>query len=512
LNLRLSKGQLLLISVSLLALCVYAVLIAVFPDSFTGLFYGFLTAFTLFAFGACLWRAWHCPLGMKAQWLLLGAGLLSWAVAHVMSATAEYLYHSSFTTATIEDFFYFFYGIPLLLAISMPEKGEASLTFFLLDILQAVAAGYLAYVALFGVLPFTGIPMRPISAFSVLLVYDVENLILAILATVRLVVGARASVERRFFQILTVYLWVYIVCITFFNHVLVGTQIGAHYPTLTDILTTLACIPIVTLALATILLAVPAKRTLASAEKTPLALFVDNAWPIFLGMALITLCAVVAQQHLRLALGFIFGGFVVYGIRAAMLQSRIQQTRIALEKANGRLEELAMQDGLTGIANRRCFDQRFEFEWSRAHRSERPLSLLLIDVDRFKQLNDSQGHIAGDECLQSLASALRDVLHRPADLLARYGGDEFVALLPETDATGAVRVASLMKEAFAAHPWSLNAANPPMTISIGCSSWDSRHISTAEGLVEAADKALYQAKQQGRNRVEFVETQPTTMQ
>jgi diguanylate cyclase (GGDEF)-like protein len=512
LNLRLSKGQILLIVVSLAALCAYAVLIAIFPDSFTGLFYGFLTAFTLLAFGACLWRAWHCPPGMKTQWLLLSAGMLSWAVAHVMSATAEYLYHSSFTTATVEDFFYFFYGIPLLLAISMPEKGETSLVLSLLDVIQAVAAGYLAYVALFRVLPFTGIPIRPISAFSVLIIYDAENLILAILATVRLAVGARGSVERRFFQILSGYLWVYIVCITFFNHVLVNGPIGTSHPTLTNILAALACVPTLTLALAAVLLATPARRTLEPEEKTALALLIYNSRPIFLGLALVTLCAVIARQHLLLALGFIFGAFVLYGIRSALLQSRIQQTRSALEKANGLLEELAMQDGLTGIANRRCFNQRFEAEWSRAHRLERPLSLLLIDLDHLKQLNDGHGHVAGDECLQSLSAALRGVLRRPGDLLARYGGDEFVALLPETDAAGAVRVAVLMKDAFAAHAWNSDGDNPPMTVSIGCSSWDSRHADTAEELMEAADKALYQAKQQGRDRVEFMEMRPAAVQ
>jgi diguanylate cyclase (GGDEF)-like protein len=512
LNLRLSKGQILLIVVGLAAMCAYPPIVAHLPANTVDPIYYFVAAFALLALGACLWRAWHCPRSIRPHWLLLSAGMLSFVVANIVLVATYRQLPASSVSASLEDFFYFFYGIPLLLAISMPEHGEASPTFFLLDILQAAAAGYLAYLTLFGTLPFTSIPSRPISEAGLALVFDAENLILATLATVRLVVGARGSVERRFFKILAGYLWLYALCVTVFNRLIAIGSFSAHHPTLTQTLPTLVNIPFLLVALAALTLAAPARLQMAPAEQTPFALLANNARPIFISLALVALSAAVARQHLRIALGFIFGAFVIYGVRASMLQSRFQQTRIALEKANTRLEELAMQDGLTGIANRRRFDQRFEMEWHRAHRSERPLSLLLIDVDHFKQLNDSQGHVAGDECLQTLAAALRNVVRRPGDLLARYGGDEFVALLPETDAAGAVRVATLMRETLASQGWSCNADGSPATVSIGCSCWDSRHAATAEELMEAADKALYQAKQQGRNRVEFIEMQPASVQ
>ena len=498
------QGSALLISVGLALLCLHPLLNWLFPRFSQPISYTFFAASTFFTLGACLWRAWHCAPGLRMHWLLICAALLPWIVANLMEATAELLYHASPTTATIEDFFYFFYGIPLLLVISMPDEDEAVPAFFVLDVLQAAAAGYLTYAVLFGILPFTGIPKRPITLDHLAWVFDVENLILALLASVRLAIGTRSALERRFYQILTAYLWLYAASIAVYNH-LVGVYNDA------GVLDFFSDVPFVALAIAAVLVAAPAPRQLVSGEKHPLALVLDNVRPIVLGLSLVALSAVVAQRHLWVALGFIFGSFAIYGIRSSLLQNRIQQTRLALEKANSRLEELAMQDGLTGIANRRCFDQRFAAEWSRAHRSERPLSLLIIDVDHFKELNDSQGHIAGDECLQSLASAVRIVLRRPGDLLARYGGDEFVALLPETDAAGAIRVAVMMKDSLAERNWNCHE-DPAITVSIGCSCWDPHHSATPETLLEAADKALYHAKQRGRDRIEFIEMRQAALQ
>ena len=142
-----------------------------------------------------------------------------------------------------------------------------------------------------------------------------------------------------------------------------------------------------------------------------------------------------------------------------------------------------------------------------AQRTGKPLALIVMDIDHFKVLNDTYGHAIGDECLRHLVRAMRSVLHRPGDMLARFGGDEFVALLPETDPPGAIHVAALMKEALSAHEWCGDGSAIPMTISIGCSCSEP-HAGTVEALFEAADKALYQAKERGRDRVEFMEMLP----
>lgn len=129
-----------------------------------------------------------------------------------------------------------------------------------------------------------------------------------------------------------------------------------------------------------------------------------------------------------------------------VVKARVR-TQVQLKVRTELLERLAMVDGLTGIANRRSFDQNLEHEWKRATRNALPISVVMIDIDHFKNYNDNYGHGAGDVCLQQVAGALRSVIQRPADLVARYGGEEFAALLPETDVQGAEMIASAMREA-----------------------------------------------------------------
>jgi len=182
----------------------------------------------------------------------------------------------------------------------------------------------------------------------------------------------------------------------------------------------------------------------------------------------------------------------------ANLEERTRQ----LEEANQVLERLSNLDGLTGIANRRYFDQFYELEWKRARRNGASITVLMIDVDFFKIYNDSFGHLAGDSCLQHIARALQ-VVNRPGDLVARYGGEEFVAVLPATDSAGARVIAEQMRARVAAlnlpHPRSTAAGF--VSISVGTASTVPGKQDTPTALILAADQALYQAKQGGRNRV-----------
>jgi diguanylate cyclase (GGDEF)-like protein/PAS domain S-box-containing protein len=167
------------------------------------------------------------------------------------------------------------------------------------------------------------------------------------------------------------------------------------------------------------------------------------------------------------------------------------------------VENLAMVDGLTGIANRRRFDETMDREWRRAMRDGSLLSLLMIDVDHFKPYNDIYGHVLGDACLRRIAEAAQNVIHRSSDLFARYGGEEFVVVLPNTDRNGALLVAEQIRRAveMCGLPHSGNP-HGVVTISIGCATLALAHNSDATALVEAADQAMYQAKSAGRNRVE----------
>jgi diguanylate cyclase (GGDEF)-like protein/PAS domain S-box-containing protein len=196
-------------------------------------------------------------------------------------------------------------------------------------------------------------------------------------------------------------------------------------------------------------------------------------------------------------------------ISTAMDISERKGTETELQKAYDNLERLAAMDGLTGLTNRRIFDETLEVEWRRAQREESTISLLMLDVDYFKALNDALGHVAGDETLRSIARALNEVIQRPGDMAARYGGEEFVVLLPVTDEAGAMHVAR--KIAVAISRLGLEHVASPagyVTASIGVSSCAPGPQDLSSHLVEAADRALYTAKRNGRNRIEVTVMAP----
>lgn len=169
-----------------------------------------------------------------------------------------------------------------------------------------------------------------------------------------------------------------------------------------------------------------------------------------------------------------------------------------------KLASLATSDGLTGLANRRAFDERIADEWTRARRDGAQLSLLLIDVDHFKAFNDHYGHLAGDGCLRALGRILSAHARRPADLAARYGGEEFALLLPNTDADGCAKVGEEIRDALC-NLAMLHAQNPPsrlVTVSVGgATGFPSQTTTDSSALVAAADRALYAAKNGGRDRL-----------
>ena len=188
--------------------------------------------------------------------------------------------------------------------------------------------------------------------------------------------------------------------------------------------------------------------------------------------------------------------------RNAWEKELVKLTR-QLQEANEKLNKLSNTDALTGIANRRLFDEKIEYEWKRSRRSQQPLSLIMIDIDHFKNYNDSFGHQAGDECLKQVASALSHTLRRPADFVARYGGEEFAVIIPETDCNAASEIAETLRSAVAAlHiPHVRPDNNEWVTISLGVSSCMPNGEQAIQNLIALADKALYKAKHAGRNRV-----------
>lgn len=173
-----------------------------------------------------------------------------------------------------------------------------------------------------------------------------------------------------------------------------------------------------------------------------------------------------------------------------------------LQSAYRAMETLVVVDALTGIANRRRFDEVLSTEWRRALRDSRKLSLLLIDADHFKRYNDTYGHVRGDSCLKQIAEAALDVVLRPSDLVARYGGEEFAVVLPGTDEAGAKSVAEDICQAVRSRQLP-HEGNAPgiVTVSVGCATIIPQRGKTVQDLIESADQVLYRAKGRGRNRV-----------
>jgi diguanylate cyclase (GGDEF)-like protein/PAS domain S-box-containing protein len=184
--------------------------------------------------------------------------------------------------------------------------------------------------------------------------------------------------------------------------------------------------------------------------------------------------------------------------------SRRKAAEEELQNAYETLEAMATVDALTGVANRRRFDDTLDHEWRRAVRMRTPTALLLIDVDHFKSYNDIYGHVRGDVCLREVAGAALEVVRRSSDIVARFGGEEFAVVLPNTDEVSAAALAEEIREAVMRREI-LHGGNRPgfVTVSIGCAAMIPERGSHAVTLVEAADEALYRAKHQGRNRVEM---------
>ena len=196
-------------------------------------------------------------------------------------------------------------------------------------------------------------------------------------------------------------------------------------------------------------------------------------------------------------------GFVVIEISdRKKAEADMKYAESMLRQSNLELEKLVNLDGLTQIANRRCFDDRLGIEWQRLSRERQPIALLLFDIDYFKRYNDCYGHQFGDDALKRISKIVEQTLYRPADLVARYGGEEFVVILPNTDLEGAFRVAEQIRGAIASLeiPHQNSDVSNMVTVSVGVTSLLPNPQQKPSTLIKQADIALYNAKQQGRNR------------
>ncbi|MGD1714265.1 diguanylate cyclase domain-containing protein [Dapis sp. BLCC M172] len=205
-------------------------------------------------------------------------------------------------------------------------------------------------------------------------------------------------------------------------------------------------------------------------------------------------------------------GLIIDITAQKQVESKLTKQNLALQKAeaaliitNQQLQKVARLDGLTGIANRRSFDEYLEKEWRRLTRTKSPLSLILCDVDYFKYYNDYYGHLAGDDCLRKIAQTIKQTVKRSADLVARYGGEEFAIILPNTSDKNAEKVVELIRTAI--HKLHINHSasrvSKYVTMSMGVASVIPTKADSPQSLIAKADQALYHAKEKGRDRIVF---------
>jgi diguanylate cyclase (GGDEF)-like protein len=194
--------------------------------------------------------------------------------------------------------------------------------------------------------------------------------------------------------------------------------------------------------------------------------------------------------------------FISKPLNSAVVRARVR-THITLKRQADLLRSMSFVDGLTGVANRRQFDEALQREWRACLRTGTSLALIMIDIDYFKQFNDTYGHPAGDACLRAIAGILDGEMNRSHDLIARYGGEEFVCLLPDINLTAAQIKAEQLRQAVQSLniPHKASSTAPVVTISVGLAFFIPTEKLTPEQLVAAADVQLYTAKHTGRNRV-----------
>ncbi len=225
--------------------------------------------------------------------------------------------------------------------------------------------------------------------------------------------------------------------------------------------------------------------------------------PLFMSLALTLLGIGVSGSHFYIGNAGVLIGIIGYGLRNAVVHGKLLETEERLMTAKQELEVQASRDGLTGIPNRRMFDQTLSREWRASARTGSSLAVLMIDLDFFKGLNDAYGHQKGDECLVVIANAIHGMLPRAGDFVGRYGGEEFAVILPGTATTGALAVAERLRSVVVqlAIPNS-SSHYDYVTVSIGVAAGDAASTPDLSDLLRASDEALYRAKRAGRNRVE----------
>lgn len=448
--------------------------------------YLFLTLAPMAATVAAVRRGLRDGLQPARGWSVAALALLFWCVGMAASARQDLLLGNTSTAPGDSMFLYVLYGVPLTWAISAVHVGRSTVGLRLIDGVTAASLGALYFV-------YTLSLARQHQTAWLVWTFDVENLFLFAGFLMRWRASTGDS-ERSFFGTLAVFLAAYAAVAGYNNHVS-AYSLNLEVGTLVDLV-----VPVPFL-----LFAIISARPATAAARSPsasLVRYVRSASPLLLSMALLIVSMVIVRTEYVIGVVGVAIAVLGYGLRSVLGEVRHIETEIALRDDRSAFQTLASTDALTGLANRRAFDEALATERRRSARAGIPLGLLMIDVDHFKRLNDHYGHPAGDECLRRIAGSIRKSLLRPSDVAYRYGGEEFVVLLPDTSASGLQQVGERVRaDVESLRLPHVESPFGQVTISIGATWLPPESPCAADVLLASADAALYDAKRDGRNRV-----------
>jgi len=452
---------------------------------------------------AALWRAGHEGGSARRGWLSVALSLALWTVGAAINLWHDLILKQSGQMYSDAMLAFNLATVPLafMLASEWRLVGPALVRWT--DAVMALVLGLAYFLVNWLSLNARGAPDEAGLATMVWL-YDAQNLYLALGALARWR-AATSSDERSLFGAFAAYAALYTGLAALNNHIFaVDASLGPEYATVITL--AFALLAWMTVSRCPANLGAPARPAFIHA--------VHSASPILLAGALLMVSLVLIRlDYVHGALGVLIA-VVGHGLRSTLAQVGHIERGNSLQREHTELQTIARTDAVTGIPNRHCLHPTLDTMWRMHRRSGAPLSVLMIDIDHFKQFNDRHGHPAGDACLRDVAMALQSALVRPGDMLVRYGGEEFIALLQDADAAACSVVAERLRLAVQALAIphvdnrhgvvtvSLGAASAlPQTLPSTLPGLGGMALAGAAALVQAADRALYQAKQAGRNCV-----------
>ena len=467
----------------------HAVLLLLFPAHRELVSYVLVTIAPLLAAAACFFNIFHA--GDMEGWVAMTAAMILWSAGMAANMIVTLFAGVGDSVDAISMLLFVLYGVPLIFAAASPEHDPWHVR--LVDGLLALTLGYLFFVHTFTFASLTG--ASPEGFVSLRLMFDIENLFIASFALVRYLTSAD-PLRRSFFGKLSIFAILYMCAAAYTNHV----QMNANYGSLADLVIDLPFLALALLALG--YRSMPLSRIGISPRVTHL---VHAASPLMLAVTLLVVAAILFRHSPLFAIGGIAVATVGVGLRGVLVQVRSFTEQ-------ERLHTLSKIDALTGLPNRRHFDAVLQREWSRARRYGEGLTVLMIDIDHFKLLNDGLGHSTGDKRLCEVAKILSTCIARGTDLIARYGGEEFAAILPGTDQAHAIALGEAMRVAVERSRLPSPATGGIVTVSVGVGHAEIVATPNPLALFEIADVALYEAKSAGRNQLAHRSFQDRSMQ